>query len=164
MKWVRTIWLRRFGKENKGAALVEFALALPLFLVLFAATVDGARMLWSYQTAVAGVRDATRYLGRAAPANTCPGGDLSSYTAELTRIVRDSVSGNNVTPSGVTIVSVVPALTCPVGDYRNGPVAVASVTATLTITVPFSTVFALVDGNLGTFTATVTDRTRIFGS
>lgn len=145
-------------------ALVEFALALPLFLVLLATAVDGGRMLWSYQKAVAGVRDATRYLGRTADIDLCPGGSVAGYADMLQRIVGNSVAGDNIVPTGVSVVSVVPTLSCPVGEYRNGPVGVATVTATLRITMPLSGVFELIGGDVGTFDATITDRTRIFGS
>jgi Flp pilus assembly pilin Flp len=157
-------WFRRFAREEHGVALVEFALALPLFLVLLATAIDGGRMLWSYQKAVAGVRDATRYVGRAADMGLCPGGSIAGHADMLERIVRNSVAGDDITPAGVTVVSVVPSLTCPAGAYRNGPVGVATVTATLRLDLPLSGVFALVGGELGTFDATITDRTRIFGS
>lgn len=161
--------LRRFLIDRSGAALVEFALALPLFLVLFAATIDGARMLWSYQTAVAGVRDATRYLGRTVPMTGCPASLPTGIAAELLAIVEDSAQGTSVTPSGVTVLSVVPSVSCDAGTagtYRNGPVSVATVTATLRIEMPFSGLFQLVGGSadVGTFDATVSDSTRIFGS
>ena len=156
--------LGRFAREDRGVALVEFTLALPLMLILFAATIDGGRMLWSYQKAVAGVRDATRHLGRTATTDLCPGGSLSSHAAMLTRIVSESVSGTDIVPSGVTVVSVVPSLSCPTGTFRNGAVEVATVTATIRITLPLSGVFQLVGGSVGTFDATITDRTRVFGS
>lgn len=155
---------RRFREDERGVALVELALALPLILVLFAVTMDGARMLWSYQKAVAGVRDATRYVSRFAPRDICPSGSLSDFSASLKRIVEENVQGNDMTPGGVTIVSVTPSLACPAGTFRNGPVGIATVTATVNITMPFSGVFAMVGGSVGTFDATITDRTRIFGS
>ena len=159
-----TAWARRFAREESGVALIEFAITLPLILVLFATTVDGARMLWSYQKAVAGVRDATRYISRHADRSICPGGDLNGYSTRLLDIVRNNVDGEDITPGGVTVLSVVPTVSCPTGTYRNGPVSVATVTATLRITLPFSGVFQLVGGDIGTFDATVSDSTRIFGS
>ena len=159
-----TRWARRFAREESGVALVEFAITLPLILVLFATTVDGARMLWSYQKAIAGVRDATRYISRHADRTTCPGGDLSSYSDRLLKIVQNNVEGQSITPKGVTVVSVTPTVSCPTGVYRNGAASVATVTATLQITLPFSNVFQLVGGNIGTFDATISDSTRIFGS
>ena len=60
----------RFAEREDGAALVEFALLLPIFLLLFAMAVEGSRTFWSYQTAIAGVRDAARYVARAAPAKS----------------------------------------------------------------------------------------------
>ena len=157
-------FLSRFLRDETGVALVEFALALPLVLVLFATTVDGGRMLWSYQKAVSGVRDATRHLGRIADTDLCPGGSLAEHAPALLAIVRNSVAGQDITPIGVTVLSVVPTLSCPAGTWRNGAVEVATVTATLRITMPFSGVFQLVGGSIGTFDAVVTDQTRIFGS
>ena len=157
-------WARRFGREDRGVALVEFAITLPLILVLFATTVDGARMLWSYQKAISGVRDATRYISRHADRTTCPGGDLSGYSDRLLKIVQNNVAGQSITPKGVTVLSVTPTVSCPTGIYRNGAVSVATVTATLEITLPFSAVFKLVGGDIGTFDATISDSTRIFGS
>ena len=156
--------LLSFGRDTRGVALVEFAIILPLMLVLFAVTIDGARMLWSYQKAIAGVRDATRYVSRHADRTICPSGDLNGYSTKLLEIVRDSVDGTDITPSGVTVLSVTPTVSCPTGTFRNGNPSVATVTATLRITMPFSTVFQLVGGNVGTFDATVSDSSRIFGS
>ncbi|GGL58175.1 TadE/TadG family type IV pilus assembly protein [Wenxinia marina] len=154
-----------FGNDS-GAALVEFALALPLFLILFAATVDGARMMWSYQKAAAGVRDATRYLGRTTPLSICggAGGSVAGRQAQLEGIVRNAIGGGSIVPAGVTVTSVVPSHVCLAGTWRNGPVPIATVTASLEITMPFSGVFQLVGGSVGTFTATITDQTRVFGS
>src|SRR5687767_807230 len=63
--------LARLARNERGVALVEFAILLPILLLLFAVTIEGTRMMWSYQTAIAGVRDAARYLGRITPSNVC---------------------------------------------------------------------------------------------
>ena len=161
-----TRFLPRFLKDRSGAALVEFAIALPLLLILFAVTVDGARMMWSYQKTAAGVRDATRFLGRAAPARICDaGGSVAGYQTQLEQIVRDAATtGQSIAIQGSNVLSVVPSHVCIDNGYRGGVVAIATVTASVRITLPFSTVFALIGTAPGTFTATVTDQTRIFGS
>lgn len=157
--------LRRLARNERGVALVEFAIVLPLLLLLFAVTIEGARMMWSYQTAIAGVRDAARYLGRIVPTDVCaPGQSFPDRNALLTQIVRDSFGGTTVIPTGVTVNSVTSSLTCVTGTYRVSPAPVAVVTATVTITFPFARIIAYAGGNLGTITTTITDRSRIIGS
>ena len=38
----------RFSKEESGAALVEFAILLPMMLLVFAVIIEGGRLMWSY--------------------------------------------------------------------------------------------------------------------
>ena len=84
---------------------------MPMLLLLFAVIIDGGRMMWSYQTAVAGVRDATRYLARVAPVDICTtGGSVAGYTATLTGIVQNSIYGNQLFPNGIAVNSVMPSI------------------------------------------------------
>lgn len=48
--------------RQRGAAIVEFALILPLLLVLSIATVEFGRALHQFNTVAKSVRDAARYL------------------------------------------------------------------------------------------------------
>ena len=157
--------MRRFARTEDGAALVEFAICLPMMLLVFAVIVEGSRLMLSFQSAISGVRDATRYLARVVPSNVCTtGGTLSGYAAQLQTIVSQSTSGASVFPSAVTVNSVTPSLTCVAGTYRVSPAPVAQVTANVTITFPFAGIFTLVGGSLGQITTDVTDSSRIFGT
>ena len=49
-------------KKQDGVALIEFALALPLLLLLTVLTTEFGRALYEYNTLVKAVRDASRYL------------------------------------------------------------------------------------------------------
>ncbi len=169
----RTARTRRFARDESGAALVEFALVLPLMLIMFAVIVEGGRMMKNYQGANAGVRDAARYLARAVASNACSGGAtsatgnaLGAYTTKLEQIVRDSAGtgGGTVFGSGVTVDSVVGTFNCVAGTYRVSPAPVAQVTATITITFPFGGIFELAGDGLTQVTTTVTDQSRIFGT
>ncbi|CAN0605625.1 unnamed protein product, partial [Ectocarpus sp. 12 AP-2014] len=64
-------YLTKFRREESGVALVEFAIFLPLFLLAFFVVVEFSRIFFSYQGAISGVRDATRYLARVADADVC---------------------------------------------------------------------------------------------
>jgi hypothetical protein len=54
------------NKQN-GAALVEFALVLPLLLILTFITTEFSRALYQYNTLTKSVRDAARYLSIQSP-------------------------------------------------------------------------------------------------
>ncbi len=158
---------RRFGRDPRGAALVEFAISLPLLLLVFAVIIEGGRLFWAYQTTASGVRDAARYLARIAPSDSCNGpGDFSGYTGRVERIVRETSSGTTLLPSSITVTSVVPQLLCISVSYSADRAPVAQVTATLEVTFPFGGVFSLMQGgeDLGTITTTVTDQSRVYGS
>ncbi len=157
--------LRRLRRDENGAALVEFAIMLPLTLVTFAMIIEGSRLMWSYQATAAGVRDAARYLARVAPATICAnGGSVATYSAQLKSIIENNSSGNTLFPSGISVTSVTPSLTCVAGTFRISPAPVAQVQANLQITFPFASVFDLISHNLLTINTTVTDQARIFGT
>ncbi|MCF1710968.1 pilus assembly protein [Tabrizicola sp. J26] len=156
---------RGFARAEDGAILVEFALVLPMLLLVFAVIVEGSRMMWSYQAAISGVRDATRYLARILPADICAkGGTVTAYETKVTQIVDSSLSGLPVLVGGVTVDSVTPALQCHPGSYRGGNVAVAQVTATVTMTFPMGSILTLFGGSEAPLTTSVTDQSRVFGA
>lgn len=157
--------LRRFCLARQGAQIVEFTILLPMLLLLFAVIVEGGRLMWSYQATNAGVRDAARYLARVVPSDICTtGGSVSGWTDELTDIVKESATGHAIFPGGVTITAVTPGLTCVTGSYRVPIVAIAEVTASLTVTFPFEGLFRLAGGSRPTIETVVTDRSRVFGT
>ena len=156
---------RRFLRAEDGVALVEFAVTLPMMLLVFAVIIEGSRMMLSYESAINGVRDATRYLARTAPKDLCvTNAPVTSYATYLRTLVIQGVSSNSVFPSNVTIGAVTPSYRCVTGTYRGGNVPVAQVTAVITVTFPFSGIFTLVGGARPTLTTRVTDQARVFGS
>lgn len=156
--------MRRFGRKDDGAILLEFALVLPIFLLFIGVSAEFGRVFWSYQSAIAGVRDASRYLARVAPIDIClNGGNLTGYSTALKSIVENDLSGTSIFPNSISIDSVVGSLTCVPGAYRIPEVPVATVTANVTITFPLAGLLSLFGGNLTTSTVTVIDQARIFG-
>lgn len=155
-----TLW--RFMRNRDGAVLVEFALTLPLMLLFFAIIMESARTFWSYQMVIAGVRDASRYVARAAPRDICTnGGSLAAYTTQATNIVKQNRAGNGVMPATVTVNTVSPSLKCVAGSYRNGA-AIARVQATITVQYPLGFLFGWHGNEVGFATATVVDESRIY--
>lgn len=138
---------------------------LPVMLLIFAVIIEGGRMMWSYQAAISGVRDAARYLARVAPQDICAsGGSVSGYAPQLTAIVRDSIQGDTLFPSSLIVTSVAPSLTCQAGSYRVSPSPVVEVRARLTMTFPFAGVFTLTGGSRPAINTVITDQSRVFGT
>jgi Flp pilus assembly protein TadG len=174
--------LHRFRRAEDGSALVEFAISLPLILVVSFGMIDSMRLFWSYQAAVAGVRDAARYVARMAPDNICTtGASLADHLSDrgvdpqtiidsASRIDRDGdgdVDDDDVSlnTSGVTITSVSTAITCvSTPTLRQTTVPVVRVSANMNITMPFSEILVLVGGDgFGTITTTIIEDARVFG-
>lgn len=158
------------ARDTRGAALVEFALALPILLLVFGVIVEGTRMMWSYQSAITGVRDATRYLARVVPSDICntdpTGASLADHQAKLEQIVGGD-DDRNMFPSMITVDSVTPSLACedgPTFPYRNNPAPVATVAAQMTISFPLGELFEFAGSRLPDVTTTVSDASRIFGT
>ncbi len=155
----------RLRRSDEGAALVEFGLVLPMFLLLFAITIEAARTFWSYEATIAGVRDAARYVGRAEASNICGSAvSITRWQSAVENIVRNSSNGTALFPSSITVTSVVPSLTCVSGSYRLTQTPILTVTAHLQITYPFAAVFSMFGIDRPTLQTSVTDRSRIFGA
>jgi hypothetical protein len=155
-----------FLAREDGAALVEFAISLPMILVLTFLTFESTRLFWSYQAAIAGVRDATRYLARTAPADLCTsGGSVEGFGEQLETIVATSIDGASLYPGGVTITSLTPALDCVTSlGLRQATVPVATVSAGLSISLPFSQVMRAVGlAPAAVIETTVRDQARVYG-
>jgi Flp pilus assembly protein TadG len=157
--------MARLHRDDSGVALVEFGFVLPLMLLIFAMAIEGGRTFWAYQTAVAGVRDATRYLSRAVPSNACSVGyNFTPITPTISDIVASDTGGASVLPAQVTITSVVPTLACIPGDYRISPAPVVTLTVNMTIAYPFAGIFTLSGQTLPGVATTVADSAKVFGA
>ena len=157
--------LTRFRRNQSGAALVEFALALPLTLAIFGAIIESGRMFWTYQAAVAGVRDAARYVARVASTDSCDvSADFADYADRAEDIVTQTITDKNFFPNRMSITEVSPELLCIEGDFRIDPMPVAQVTAKLSLELPFGFLFDFTGSPFGTITTSVTDQSRVFGT
>lgn len=162
--------LHHFRRSEDGTALVEFAVSLPLILIVAYGTIDSMRLFWSYQAAVAGVRDAARYVARVAPDDICTSGaslaaDLAGRGVDPAGIIDSTIDDGALYTGGVTISDVSATLTCVDSlGLRQASVPVVRVSADLSVVMPFTGIFRIVGREgLGTLTTTVIEDARVFG-
>ena len=58
----RMLQLHRFGRDERGVQLVEAAIVVPIFLMLFATTAEFGRFFYEYTTLAKAAQVGTRYL------------------------------------------------------------------------------------------------------
>jgi Flp pilus assembly protein TadG len=66
----RLLELKRLGRDERGVQLVELAIVLPIFILLFAATAEFGRYFYEYTTLAKAARVGARYLATAAVKTT----------------------------------------------------------------------------------------------
>ena len=156
--------LGKFWRSQHGAMLAEFAIVLPMILLIFGVIVESGRIFWSYQSAVAGVRDASRYLSRVVPVDICnTGGSVASYEPSLSYRVSKTIGGNPAFPSSVSLVGLTASVTCVAGAFRIDPVPVANVVANVQVTFPFSGAMQFFGSQSENITTQIESESRIFG-
>ena len=108
--------LRAFREDRSGAAMLEFAISLPILLLILAVVIEGSRIAWTHQAAASGVRDASRFLARITQADICSNaGSLATFTDdfrdEATDIVAERVGSpdEQILPGGVNVVAITPS-------------------------------------------------------
>src|SRR5205823_3845805 len=65
-RWRRLSWRRNLRHDERGVQLVELAIVLPLFMILFGATAEFGRYFYEYSTLAKATRVGARYLTGAA--------------------------------------------------------------------------------------------------
>ena len=61
----RLLKLKRLGRDERGVQLVELAIVVPIFILLFAATAEFGRYFYEYTTLAKATRVGARYLASA---------------------------------------------------------------------------------------------------
>lgn len=140
--------------RQSGAAIVEFALTLPLLLLLTMITTEFGRAIYQYNTIVKSVRGAARYLSAQTPSSALTA-DPAAITAATnlvvygntagtgTPLVLGLTTGNVETPTWQTTGSLplINTVTITVTDYTFHPL-VTSVFGTTFGDIAFSDISA----------------------
>lgn len=58
----KTGWRSQVKRKARGAAAVEFAIILPLLVLIFTGMIEYGRLMWNYDALAKATRDAARYL------------------------------------------------------------------------------------------------------
>jgi Flp pilus assembly protein TadG len=103
--WLRTRAARRaraFGRDERGAAVVEFALVLPILMLLVFMFIDAARGFYTVNSLVASAREGARQ--GSARITTCPA-SLPDENAVKDRVIASAMmfGGAQVTRAMVQV-------------------------------------------------------------
>jgi Flp pilus assembly protein TadG len=99
-RWQRP---RHFGREERAAAMVEFAIVAPLLFMLVFGLIDVGRFMFEYHHLVNAVRDGAR-VGAVLPMTTAAERTASYNT--ITNHVVSSVSLRPINPNWVSVSEV----------------------------------------------------------
>ena len=108
---------------QRGTAIIEFTIALPVLLLLLAATAEIGRMLSQYDTLNKSVRDGARYLAANALLGTT--GVVSIDSTVQTATVNLVVTGNSA-GTGTALLPNLTAGNVTVANLANGYVSVSA--------------------------------------
>lgn len=110
-------------RGQRGLAIVEFTIALPVLLLLLAATAEIGRMLSQYDTLNKAARDGARYLAANALLGTT--GVVNINSAVQTATVNLVVTGNTA-GSGAAVLPNLTTGNVTVAGLANGYVSVSA--------------------------------------
>lgn len=95
----------RTRRAEAGQALVEFSLAIMVFLVIIIGVIEVGRAVWSYNTLASAAREGSRYAmvhGASASARSGPAGNDANVQAAVTKYTAA------LDPSDLTVTSTWP--------------------------------------------------------
>jgi hypothetical protein len=117
---MRLRFLKRFFAAEQGAALVEAAVILPVFLTLVGGVYEFGFFLYQEQLVTSGIRDAARYLALTADPTSVTSQSIARNLAVTGSIGggKPRVAGWETSDVSVSITSIDNAT----GSYGGGPV------------------------------------------
>jgi Flp pilus assembly protein TadG len=158
---------RAFHKEELGAAAAEFALILPLMLVLVFSFYEAGRVFWSYNIVQSSARDAARYAARlpvtcAGSAGTFDDSGAATQVENLTRTGTLDGTGSPLVPDWTDNSTVTVAIDC---SYDNSAATMKGIytshanipAITVTAAAPYGLLFGGLFGGLDIPAVTVSN-------
>jgi Flp pilus assembly protein TadG len=119
LRMLQSLW-----HDNKGTALIEGAVVMPMLLVVLGGVFEFSWVFYQQKLIETGVRDAARYLTRV-PANGSPcaatdssGTQYTTYAQKIAVYGSTSTTGFNPRVKGWTTADV--TITCPTFDNSAG--------------------------------------------
>jgi Flp pilus assembly protein TadG len=101
--------LRLFAKREDGTQLIEFAIALPFFILMFAGSVELGRLFYTYTTLTKATVVGARYLSSPPNAIGVSGYDPSDISAAKNLMVcgvAASCTGQQAIVNGLTVANI----------------------------------------------------------
>lgn len=128
--------MRRFFRDNSGAAAVEFVICMPFLVTLSIAVSELGRGLWCHHTLVQMTRDASRYLSRVSDPSAS--GPYQPIATNLALYGTRDGSGTLLIPASYGAVTMSYAITPVAGTWSatEGTAEYVSATASLSFTSP----------------------------
>ena len=114
---------RQRHARQRGTAIIEFAIALPLLLLLIMGTFELGRLLTEYDTLNKTVRDAARYLASNALSGTT---GVVTITPAVRTATANLVVTGNAAGSGAALLPALSASNVTVSNLGNGYVSVSA--------------------------------------
>lgn len=137
------------GKQ-RGTAMIEFAITLPVLLVLMLFTTELGELISQYDTLTKAVRDGARYAASTA-ANGSTG--LVFVSPQIQTAVANLVATGNINGTGGALLPGLSASNVTVSDAGNGYVSVSATYVYTPMLGPSIPSFGL--GNPGSFAVTL---------
>lgn len=111
------------GFTQRGAAIIEFAIALPVLLILMFATAEVGRLLSQYNTLTKSVRDSARYVASKASGGTTR---VISITAQVRTAATNLAVTGNIAGGGSALLPGLAAGNITIADAGGGYVSVSA--------------------------------------
>ena len=123
----RLFRLSRFRRDERGIQLVELAIVLPIFILLFGATAEFGRYFYEYTTLAKSARVGARYLATAAvnPDEDTIAKNIVVYgnSAGTGNPILSGLSTSNITITRSGGVPILPqTVTVQITDFKHQPI------------------------------------------
>ena len=158
---VHPVILRPHARDARGQALVEFALVLPILLLIIFGIFDAGRLIYTYNTVSNSSRDAARVaIVNQSPdgTNTC---DTESATAYPVGCAISSGTALGLKKADIDVTYTDPSDTGDCQDQAGNKVILMGCVATVTVTATYQPLTPVIGQLIGTIDVSSTTKMPI---